>query len=99
MPILLKTGRNGRSPIKASVEKVVFDKLYIDTTTGQATAYFTKYVADVPQATQIVFNVGPSVVGPLLYSNGDGTKTRSADIADAVYQVALEQGWFVGTII
>jgi hypothetical protein len=99
MPILLKTTIRGKSPLKAAVAKLIFDRLYIDTATGQATAYFTKYIAEVKQDGDIIFNVGPNLVGPLLYAKGDGTKTRSADIANAVYELAIQQGWFEGVII
>lgn len=86
--------------VKSCTYKVVFDRLFIDTANGTATAYFTQYLDDVKFGADIVHTVGPDVVGPLLYATPtDPTQTRSVDIALAVYNLAIQQGWFTGTIV
>lgn len=79
--------------------KVIFDRLYIDAINGRATAYFSEYIDDVKLPGEKIFECGPELVVPLLRSPGDPAHTRGDDIALAVYNLAIQQGWFSGTVV
>lgn len=79
--------------------KTVFDRLTIDTANGTATAYFSQYLDDVKLPNDVVHTVGPDIVVPMLMSPGKPGLSRSFDIALAVYELAVQQGWFQGEIV
>lgn len=85
--------------MKQCTSKVVFNRLDIDAVKGTATAYFTRYIDDVKLEGEIAHFCGPELVVPLLQTPGNPTLSRSFDIAIAVYNLAIQQGWFVGDII
>jgi hypothetical protein len=88
-------------PIVAQVEKkIVFDRLYIDTSNATATVYFSMFKDGVKTGSDIVHQCGPELVVPLLMVPAKRPElSRSFDIALAVYELAIEQNWFSGTIV
>lgn len=88
-------------PIVKTVEqKIVFDRLYIDTSNGTATVYFSKYIDGIKTGSDIVHQCGPELVVPLLMAPPVHPElSRSFDIALSVYNLAVQQGWFDGDIV
>lgn len=54
---------------------------------------------DVKLPNDVVHTVGPDIVVPMLMSPGKPGLSRSFDIALAVYELAVQQGWFQGEIV
>jgi hypothetical protein len=75
----------------------VLTKMYIDALAGTAKLTFQRYV-EAELIGEAVIDAGPDLVLPVLLAQGDATKSRKDDIADAIYAVAIAQGWFDGVI-
>ena len=85
------------STTRTQTEQYTLARLYIDMEAGAAQAYF-KHVVDGARQADLLFEATAQEYGALLAAPGDSTRPRGYDIADAVYNLALQRGFITGEI-
>lgn len=75
------------SIIKQSTQEVVLDNIYVDVNANAVTAYFSRFVDGEKVESDIIFTVDPTIINGTIPS-----------ITTAIYNYAIQQGWFSGTV-